>query len=456
MPTTSACLVSVLVLPFMSARADLADPAADPYGNLGSAAALTPHHAIAGADARRWHDANRVAHSIGALLAWPREVSGEPSGEPIVVVPADGVRGERFGAAVASWGEVLAVGSPGYGTAFNAFDIGRVRVLDGSLAVVATIDAPPGPSGVQSASEFGSAVSILDGALVIGEPGYRPAVPGPFVGAAYLYESTPKGWTLAREMVAPTATGTRFGSATAITPDTIAVGAPGGGFGEALDHGRVWLHDRSDPAAPPVELVAPQVQLDDRFGAALAASDSVLVIGAPGCACGEGRVFVGAVTHRAWKHLATLVPPDGPGWEGFGGCVALAGPRVAVGSGGIAVDGSGLGSRLAIYLRGGDEWTLETVVAAEGGEPAFGMVQLDAAGVLGSEPLGGALGTGTLRYEPLERSADLDGNGIVDAADLSLLLGAWGPTDGVDAADLDGDGTVGAADLATLLGAWTR
>ena len=51
--------------------------------------------------------------------------------------------------------------------------------------------------------------------------------------------------------------------------------------------------------------------------------------------------------------------------------------------------------------------------------------------------------------------ADLDGNDIVDGADLTILLGAWG-TDGtaIDA-DLDGNGIVDGGDLAMLLGAWT-
>ena len=46
---------------------------------------------------------------------------------------------------------------------------------------------------------------------------------------------------------------------------------------------------------------------------------------------------------------------------------------------------------------------------------------------------------------------DLDGNGIVDGADLGLLLGQWG-TDGT--ADFNDDGTVDGADLGLLLGAW--
>ena len=58
--------------------------------------------------------------------------------------------------------------------------------------------------------------------------------------------------------------------------------------------------------------------------------------------------------------------------------------------------------------------------------------------------------------EPAADVADCvaDGNydGVVDAADLSLLLGAWGST--ADAGDLDQDGVVGGSDLAALLGAW--
>ncbi len=49
--------------------------------------------------------------------------------------------------------------------------------------------------------------------------------------------------------------------------------------------------------------------------------------------------------------------------------------------------------------------------------------------------------------------ADLDGDGMVGAGDLAILLGSWGFC-GCCPADLDGDGVVGAADLAILLGSW--
>lgn len=59
---------------------------------------------------------------------------------------------------------------------------------------------------------------------------------------------------------------------------------------------------------------------------------------------------------------------------------------------------------------------------------------------------------GVLGPPPAGNPADLNGDGVVSAADLSILLSQWG---GPGSADLNGDGTVGAQDLATLLGAWS-
>jgi len=50
--------------------------------------------------------------------------------------------------------------------------------------------------------------------------------------------------------------------------------------------------------------------------------------------------------------------------------------------------------------------------------------------------------------------ADLNGDFVVDGADLGILLQSWGPCVGC-AADLDGDGVVDGADLGLLLSAWT-
>lgn len=50
---------------------------------------------------------------------------------------------------------------------------------------------------------------------------------------------------------------------------------------------------------------------------------------------------------------------------------------------------------------------------------------------------------------------DLNGDALVDGADLGLLLGAWGTCRGSCPEDIDGTGIVDGADLGLLLGAWT-
>ncbi|MCE2884019.1 MAG: alpha amylase C-terminal domain-containing protein [Planctomycetaceae bacterium] len=53
---------------------------------------------------------------------------------------------------------------------------------------------------------------------------------------------------------------------------------------------------------------------------------------------------------------------------------------------------------------------------------------------------------------PPTNPADINGDGTVNAADLAVLLSAWGTAN--DAADLNNNGTVEAADLAQLLAQW--
>ena len=48
--------------------------------------------------------------------------------------------------------------------------------------------------------------------------------------------------------------------------------------------------------------------------------------------------------------------------------------------------------------------------------------------------------------------ADVNGDGVVNAADLAQVLGAWGTN--AAASDINRDGTVDAQDLASLLAEW--
>lgn len=129
------------------------------------------------------------------------------------------------------------------------------------------------------------------------------------------------------------------------------------------------------------------------------------------------------------------------------------------------VDGSGMET---IYAVGGNFNPRGITVDHDGGKIYWGQdVDLTgSAGKIMQAELNGqspsALKTGLglvnsiVFFEPQtvkEILGDLDGNGVVDGADLGLLLGAWDTDDA--AADLNSDGTVDGADLGLLLGAWT-
>ena len=67
----------------------------------------------------------------------------------------------------------------------------------------------------------------------------------------------------------------------------------------------------------------------------------------------------------------------------------------------------------------------------------------------------GSTGSGDLTidcegFEP-PNPADLNGDGQVDAADIGLLVAAWG----TPAGDVNGDGTTDSADLGLVIAAWS-
>ena len=97
--------------------------------------------------------------------------------------------------------------------------------------------------------------------------------------------------------------------------------------------------------------------------------------------------------------------------------------------------------------------TVPTSVCSSVTGATAGEGDLDDSGVVDGADLGLLLGAWGIcpDPEPDPCPADLNDDGTVDGADLGLLLGNWG---GADLGDLDDSGVVDGADLGLLLGAW--
>ncbi|TVQ34246.1 MAG: hypothetical protein EA376_00370 [Phycisphaeraceae bacterium] len=114
---------------------------------------------------------------------------------------------------------------------------------------------------------------------------------------------------------------------------------------------------------------------------------------------------------------------------------------------------------------GGDAFDIAWAVDPATGAPAnldgFDFIRIST-GLDALMGPGGVLGElsvevgGVARVRRAGPSADLNGDGVVNAQDLGVLLGSWGvcPADALCAADINGDGVVNAQDLGELLGQW--
>jgi hypothetical protein len=109
---------------------------------------------------------------------------------------------------------------------------------------------------------------------------------------------------------------------------------------------------------------------------------------------------------------------------------------------------------------GSTAWGANTVALPPGGKSRLAAMRLASGSASAVVWEGTASGGADLFGQRLNQDGslgvpgDLNGDAIVDGADLGTLLGGWGSCVGCEA-DMNGDGTVDGADLGTLLGAWS-
>ena len=110
--------------------------------------------------------------------------------------------------------------------------------------------------------------------------------------------------------------------------------------------------------------------------------------------------------------------------------------------------GTNQGRVIRVVWVDGDVYKMSDLITP--GSPALGnVVDVNESGQL--------LGSGGPRIgTPLHAlPEDLNGDCVVDGADLGVLLASWGAPDFDSRCDFNGDGAVDGFDLGTLLGEWT-
>jgi len=222
---------------------------------------------------------------------------------------------DTFGYSVAISGSTAIVGTPNYGD-FT----GQAYLFRGTQA------------GFKLTAEFTGAGAYAGLGISVATSGLTAVigVPGRDGGRAYVLSENQGIWTRSAELTgSDTVAGDSFGYSVAISGASIVVGAPDhAGFA-----GRAYVFRKLGASWKQVaELRGSGLTADDEFGASVAISGSIAVVGAYYADSDAGRAFVFKRIGNSWKQVAELQEPGITQQDEFGSSVAVSGVTAVVGA----------------------------------------------------------------------------------------------------------------------------
>ncbi|MBX3355698.1 MAG: hypothetical protein KF724_08370 [Phycisphaeraceae bacterium] len=366
------------------------------------------------------------------------------------------VHGSEFGAGIAVDGDIVVIGSPGFvipqqapfGNMRGRVQVFRLNADDTHVSLFTQSVTP-------NFDRYGSSVAMSHGWIVAGRPGSK--------SAAVQFLRIDDGVVSAMQAF-PAAAGsaTSLGDVVAINSGWAAAGAVDLSAQLGL-HAAVRIFKRTGESlwAPFTTLQAPYPQLSNWHGLSLAMDEERIIVGSPATEMQaqprRGVAFIYRRVGDLWSLEAELEAPNEIFCEGFGRAVAIDGLRVAISAVEFGEARGGETAAVFIFEFIGGAWHhVDTRLGAA--DTDFGA----ALALKGGTLVIGAPGTSDDK-ESFEGcvivttliAGDLNGDGVVNGADLAILLGSWGAAPPGTIADLNGDGVVDGADLALLLGQWS-
>ncbi len=356
--------------------------------------------------------------------------------DPTVIAPG-GATDDRFGAAVVISGDTLAVAAPGSDTA--TADAGAVMIftrVGGAWIHAQTLTPPDADPG----DRFGTSVAIDGNRMIIGA--YADDEHGTDAGAAYIYERLGGVWQFDAKLTAEDAApADLFGWSVALESDTAVVGAYGRDDAGSLS-GAAYVFERQGQAwVAQGSLIGATASEFDRAGWSVAIDQGVVLVGSPrddATALNAGGVTAFTRSNGVWTSAARIAPTASEQGAEFGAAVALTGGVALIGA---PRSGSGVGRAFAAVALGDcdDSGVLDACEVITGA-----LADADHDGVPdaclpppcpGDATANGLVDVRDLNfvlafwaqtpYPPFE-SADLDDDGFVDIDDLNIVLAGWG------------------------------
>ena len=277
--------------------------------------------------------------------------------QEVKLAAGDAAAGDAFGFVVSIDGTTAVVGAP-------KADIGAAKNAGAAYVFVRDANrwkqhAKLIPKDSARSDALGEAVDIQKDTAIIGAPGHTHGGVR-FAGAVYVFVRNGDAWREQAKLTADDAAPSdRFGVSVDIEGDTVIVGSLLNDAGGKKDAGAAYIFVRDGNTwKRGAKLIAPGKNKGDHFGAGVATTGKIAVVGAP--LREEGGLGVGAAysfvnVDGVWKNAATVVPAEpGPNLV-FGSTVAISVDTIVVAGGAAPTPHAGYGNGTAAYVYSGEE-----------------------------------------------------------------------------------------------------
>jgi len=320
----------------------------------------------------------------GAVYVFVRDnISGAWTPQQTLIA-SDGAAGDRFGASVSISGNNVAIGAAGRDN-----DTGAVYTFNrsGTTWTQATILTDT------SASMLGYSVSIQGLTLVAGAP-YTTIGSKINVGNAYAFTSLDGGVSWQQQFALQVVTGQarsgdHLGWSVALSGNTALVGAPDDDFGNKQEAGSMYVFVRHGSVWSLQARINPGPVQSARVGAGVALFASTAVIGSDGSNNATGRAYIYARSGTAWSRVGTLIAANGAAGDRFGAGVAVSGQLAVIGAPFANATGARSGKAYLFGMVGGAFQQIATLAASDNvaGDNFGASVALDAGRALVGAPV---------------------------------------------------------------------
>ena len=301
--------------------------------------------------------------------------------------------GDTFGSSVQADGGTIVVGAPLHD--HSASDDGAAFVL-ARMGVLTPMQAELRPLDPESGAHFGTAAAVSRDTVAVGAPDASGG------GAVYVFERARGVWSQSARLVGAS-TGDRLGASVAIAGNTIVAGAPG----RRTSEGAVFVFVRNGTDwTQQAEITGAQ----GAFGTSVGIRGERIAVGAPLASSSRGVAAVYKRSGTTWTLEASIDPPDGADGDEAGGAIALGDTWLAVGAAKSEVGAANDAGAIHVFRHDDGAWVHATrlvapapeqgalfgsALALDGGAMVVGSPRLDAGGTdAGGVDVFGAGGSG--------------------------------------------------------------